>query len=74
MFFLPIQSVYGKSKEAKVNVGKSKRMSWHCTTSASCNHHPFAKCQDRENRGSWLKSSLAQCPALPTFFWGGCPY
>ncbi|CAJ1337748.1 unnamed protein product [Effrenium voratum] len=64
-FALSPQATSGKIKgpdshagymiEAKVNVGKSKRMSWHCTTSASCNHHPFAKCQDRENRGSWLK-------------------
>ncbi|CAE7285524.1 unnamed protein product [Symbiodinium sp. CCMP2456] len=40
--------------EAKVDVGRVKHMPWHCTTSPSCNHHPFAKCQDRTNRGSWL--------------------
>ena len=40
--------------EAKVDVGRVKHMPWHCTTSPGCNHHPFAKCQDRSNRGGWL--------------------
>eukprot|EP00438_Fugacium_kawagutii_P018466 Skav204795 [mRNA] locus=scaffold763:423108:430340:+ [translate_table: standard] len=42
--------------EAKVNLGRVKHMAWHCTSSAGCNHHPYAKCQDRKDRGSWLKS------------------
>eukprot|EP00435_Cladocopium_sp_Y103_P014344 s363_g3.t1 len=42
--------------EAKVNLGRIKQMPWHCTTSPSCNHHPYAKCQDRKARGSWLKA------------------
>ena len=41
--------------EAKVNLGRVKQMPWHCTTSPTCNHHPFAKCQDRKDRASWLK-------------------
>lgn len=42
--------------EAKVNLGRIKHMPWHCTSSAGCNHHPYAKCQDRKARGSWLKA------------------
>ena len=64
-FATSVQATSGKIKgpdsgagfiiEAKVNLGRVKQMPWHCTTSPTCNHHPFAKCQDRKDRGSWLK-------------------
>lgn len=65
-FATSVQATSGKIKgpdsgagfiiEAKVNLGRIKHMPWHCTTSATCNHHPYAKCQDRKARGSWLKA------------------
>lgn len=59
-------SHHGFMIEAKVDVGRVKHMSWRCTTKPSCNHHPFRACQDRTNRGSWLKNqgynSIAYTP------------
>lgn len=59
-------SHHGFMIEAKVDVGRVKHMSWRCTTKPSCNHHPYSACQDKTNRGSWLKNqgydSIAYTP------------
>lgn len=59
-------SHHGFMIEAKVDVGRIKHMGWSCTTPPTCNHHPFRNCQDKTNRGPWLKGkgydSIAYTP------------